>query len=73
MNDERSTGIDQQTQVVSGPQTNIGGNVYGPVLSGVFNAPVYLTIQQRYPFLADYNKVFVQMLLVRSWASRCAK
>ena len=32
----------QPPQVVHGPQTNIDGDVHGPVLSGVFNAPVIL-------------------------------
>lgn len=30
----------EPTQVIQGPQTNITGNVTGPVLSGQFNAPV---------------------------------
>jgi tetratricopeptide (TPR) repeat protein len=32
----------QREQEVHGPQTNIGRDVHGPVLSGVFNAPVVL-------------------------------
>lgn len=34
--------------------TTINGDVHGAVLSGVFNAPVYLIIQQHYPLLKDY-------------------
>jgi len=33
-------GINQPGQVVHGPQTNIAGNVTGPVLSGQFDGPV---------------------------------
>jgi tetratricopeptide (TPR) repeat protein len=33
---------DQQGQEIHGPQTNIDGDVHGPVLSGVFNAPIIL-------------------------------
>jgi hypothetical protein len=32
--------FDQRGQTVHGPQTNIAGNVQGPVLSGQFNGPV---------------------------------
>ncbi len=32
--------IDQRGQTVQGPQTNIGGNVQGPVFSGNFRGPV---------------------------------
>jgi len=32
--------FDQRGQTVHGPQTNIAGNVHGPVLSGDFKAPV---------------------------------
>jgi len=32
--------FDQRGQTVHGPQTNIGGNVYGPVMSGSFQGPV---------------------------------
>jgi hypothetical protein len=34
------TGINQQGQTVQGPQTNIAGDVEGPVLSGSFGGPV---------------------------------
>lgn len=34
--------FDQSGQVVHGPQTNIAGNVHGPVLSGEFLAPVQI-------------------------------
>ena len=38
MNDKPS--IKQPGQVVKGPQTNVAGDVQGPVLSGQFNGPV---------------------------------
>ena len=34
------TGLDQRGQTVRGPQTNVAGDVHGPVLSGAFQAPV---------------------------------
>ena len=34
------TAFDQRGQTVHGPQTNIAGNVSGPVLSGTFSGPV---------------------------------
>jgi len=34
------TGLDQRGQTVHGPQTNVVGDVHGPVLSGAFQAPV---------------------------------
>ncbi len=34
------TTFDQRGQIVQGPQTNIAGNVQGPVLSGRFDGPV---------------------------------
>jgi hypothetical protein len=34
------TVFDQRGQTVNGPQTNIAGNVSGPVLSGTFSGPV---------------------------------
>jgi hypothetical protein len=35
-----STAFDQRGQTVHGPQTNIAGDVSGPVLSGTFSGPV---------------------------------
>ena len=34
------TAFDQRGQTVHGAQTNIAGNVSGPVLSGTFSGPV---------------------------------
>lgn len=40
--EKQSSVFDQRRQTVHGPQTNIAGNVQGPVLSGQFNGPVAL-------------------------------
>lgn len=40
--EKQSSVFDQRRQIVHGPQTNIAGNVQGPVLSGQFSGPVAL-------------------------------
>ena len=40
MNDPQATNRSEQT--ASGPNTNIGGNVHGPILSGTFYGPVHV-------------------------------
>ncbi len=40
MSEEHPTKVEQKEQVVNGPQTNIAGDVHGPVLSGEFDGPV---------------------------------
>lgn len=42
MSEEQPTKVDQRDQAINGPQTNIAGDVHGPVLSGVFNGPIIL-------------------------------
>lgn len=37
---DKRTGIDQRGQEVHGPQSNVAGNVHGPVLSGEFQSSV---------------------------------
>jgi len=37
---DKPTGVDQRGQEVHGPQTNVAGDVSGPVLSGAFQGPV---------------------------------
>ena len=50
MNEQASTGsqdrFDQQGQTVYGPQTNLSGEIEGPVLSGQFEGPVTVTYHQ---------------------------
>ncbi|MBN2390997.1 MAG: ATP-binding protein [Anaerolineae bacterium] len=41
---DKPTGVDQRGQDVHGPQTNIAGDVAGPILSGKFGGPV--TVEQ---------------------------
>lgn len=43
MSENHPTEVNQQNQMVNGPQTNIAGDVHGPVLSGQFHGPVVIS------------------------------
>ena len=61
---------DQRGQEIQGSQTNIGGDVHGPVLSGEFNGPVsiYQIIEKHYPLLKDYvYDVTITIETVTEW------
>ena len=50
--------FDQHNQTVNGPQTNIAGDVYGPVLSGIFYGPVNLFTTSQY---ADLRRKLIDI------------
>ena len=61
---------EQRGQEVHGPQTNIDGDVHGPVLSGEFNAPMTVVSTENYS--ASLNREELLEELNQESRARCA-